>query len=86
MDMDSERFKQLLDLHHSWPGPYTFKFIVPTPSLPDLECLFPAARVLLKPSANGTYTSLTATGVFESSHEVQQLYQKASQIEKIIML
>lgn len=84
--MDNERFKQLLDRHHNWPGPYTFKFIVPTLSLPDLECLFPEAHVLLKPSANGNYTSLTATALFDSSCDVELLYQKASKIEKIIML
>jgi len=84
--MDKERFKKLLDDHHTWPGPYTFKFIVPSSELKDLEVLFPGDQVLLKPSANGTYTSLTATGIYKSSEDVEQVYQKAGKIEKIIML
>ncbi len=85
-DMDRERFKKLLDDHHTWPGLYTFKFIVPSSQLEELQKLFSKEKRILKPSANGTYTSLTATGIYESSDKVDFIYQSACKIEKIIML
>ena len=84
--MDRERFKKLLDDHHTWPGPYAFKFIVPSSQLDELEKLFSKEERILKPSANGTYTSLTVTGIYESSDDVEAIYQSACKIEKIIML
>lgn len=81
-----EQFKQVLDNHHEWPCPYTYKFILPTENLGQLLDLFPEAELSKRESKTGKYTSVTMTSTMCSSNEVMSVYEKASQVPGLMSL
>lgn len=81
-----EQFKQVLDDHHQWPCPYTFKFIVPTENLSELESCFPENTIEKRESKTGKYTSVTMETTMTSSNEVLETYNKASQVPGVMTL
>jgi putative lipoic acid-binding regulatory protein len=84
--MEYDRLKELLDLNHSWPSEYTFKFILPTAKLSEFQKVIPDPKVIMKPSASGKYTSLTLETRCSDSNAVISVYKKVSHIEEIIIL
>ncbi len=84
--MDTQTFKALLDAEHQWPGPYTFKFIVPTDKLPAVAALFPGTEPNLRPSGGGKYTSATFAVMMLSSEAVLELYAQAALIDGLLSL
>lgn len=84
--MDYSKLKELLAVNNKWPCDYTFKFIVPTQNLEELKRLFAEEKVILKPSKNGTYTSLSVTKKERDPDSVIVTYQAVSHIKNLIML
>ena len=82
----SDAFKDLLNHQHEWPGPYTFKFIVPNEKQSEVEALFPGSEIQTKESAQGAYVSLTVTIEIESADLVIAIYEKAAKIEGLLSL
>jgi uncharacterized protein len=78
--------KQKLDEQFSWPGPYMFKFIVPSEKADELKDLFPDDQWLLKSSRSGNYISLTLHKVMNSSDDVISFYRKAEKVKGLIAL
>lgn len=77
---------ELLDKHHDWPCPYTFKFIVPTERLEELCGLLVDFELNYRPSRSGKYTSVTLEPVLESAMEVLAIYDRTAGIEGILSL
>lgn len=81
-----DQFKQVLDGHHQWPCPYTFKFIVPSENLPLVLELFPDNELSTRESKSGKYTSVTMNSNMCSSQEVMDVYEKASHVPGLMSL
>ena len=86
---NKSRLKERLDLVHSWPSVYMFKFILePEPQrLDSVLALFPPeCEVLRKYSKGGKYLSITVQEVMMSADEVVARYNSASEIPGVIIL
>ncbi len=80
------RFETLLKDQTAFPAPFIFKFIVPLDRVPELEALFPDYEASYRASAKGNYVSLTMQPVMDSAEQVIEVYQRAAQVEGVIML
>ncbi|BDD11283.1 DUF493 domain-containing protein [Fulvitalea axinellae] len=81
------RFKEKLEAQHKFPGPYLFKFIVPSAKIAELKGkVLKGVSWIEKPSRNGRFVSLTAKVRVKSSDEVIQVYQKAKEVEGLMSL
>ena len=77
----------LLKETHSWPGPYTFKFVVPKQQLLTLKQKAKAAELISeKQSRTGKYISVTLKKRFESPNQVLDYYNNVSDIDGLISL
>ncbi|MBK6777646.1 MAG: DUF493 family protein [Flavobacteriales bacterium] len=88
-DETKDRLRQRLNDVHDWPSVYMFKFIFEpqTERLDSVTALFPAeVEILRKYSAGGKYLSLTVREVMMSAEEVVERYNKASEIQGVIIL
>lgn len=83
---DYANFIEKLEQSHDFPTDYTFKFIVPTPNLPDLEKAIGSGGLTLKPSRNGNYISVTLTMMCQDPGEVVAYYERAASVDGIISL
>lgn len=81
-------FKEKLEQVESFPGKYSFKFIVKNEAnkLDELKVIFPEETMQSNESKNGKYISLTITKVVKDADEVIAYYKKAAAIEGIMML
>ena len=82
----SEKFKELLDQEHTWPGDYQFKFILKKTELETAQSLFPTEQITLRESESGKYISVTFSKKVASSDEVLMVYKKASMIPGVMAL
>jgi len=88
MDEVLEKLKVQLELQE-WPNVYFFKFIIPnnsetialTTGLFDNE-----AEVVMHPSKNGNYMSISAKEMMLDVNSILEKYKKASLIKGIISL
>ncbi len=72
-----------------WPSIYMFKFIVPSDNqkIAMIESFFEDdAEIVLQPSSNGKYTSVTIRQVMLGSEAIIDVYKRAGAIEGIISL
>lgn len=72
-----------------WPNVYMFKFIIPSDNhkIAMIESFFEDdAEIVLQPSANGKYTSVTTRQVMLGADAIIEIYKKASVVEGIISL
>lgn len=83
---DYTNFIEKLEESHTFPTDYTFKFIVPTSSLADLEKAIGSGGLELKPSRNGNYISVTLRMKCQDPQEVVAYYERASSVAGIISL
>ncbi|MFW7381848.1 MAG: DUF493 family protein [Oligoflexus sp.] len=83
---DKQSFQDKLDATHSWPGHYTFKFIIPTDDREKLSALLPMGSISERLSKNGKYTSVSLRCVMSSSSAVMSVYEDVSQLEGVIAL
>lgn len=84
-----DKFKERLASVESFPGEYTFKFIIPSKGdgLNKLKEIFGKdTHISQRESANGTYTSVTIKKTVNDAAAVVFFYKQASVIEKIMML
>ncbi len=84
-----DRLKERLDEVHDWPAVYMFKFILEPEKerLDSVLALFPPeSEVLRKYSEGGKYLSITVKEVMMTSDEVVKRYDKASEIQGVIVL
>ena len=73
----------------TWPSVYMFKFIAPAENriFALLHDLFPhQAEFTNRHSAGGKYVSITVKELMLTADEVIERYQKASAIERVIVL
>ena len=88
-DETKDRLRQRLNDVHEWPSVYMFKFIFEPdqPRLDSIMTLFPAeVEMLRKYSTGGKYLSLTVREVMMSADEVVDRYNRASEIQGVIIL
>lgn len=76
---------QLLE-EQTWPGPYTFKFVVPKAQVKKVLALFPDGLPTLRESSKGNYLSVTARLEMDSAQAVMALYEEAATISGIVSL
>jgi putative lipoic acid-binding regulatory protein len=81
-----ESLRQKIDEQYTWPSLYMFKFIVPQAKVNEVKSLFPKHEVQTKPSSKGTYISVTAKIMANSTEEIIAIYTRAQSIEGIISL
>ena len=84
-----QRLKARLEEVHEWPGLYMFKFIFEPNEerISRINALFSEeSEILRKYSTGGKYLSLTVTEVMISSDDVIDRYDKASEVEGVIVL
>jgi putative lipoic acid-binding regulatory protein len=80
------RLKELLSNQHTWPCPYTFKFITARSHLPQVLALFPGETPTIRPSAKANYVGVTFFAEMPSSDAVLAIYRQAALIEGLIAL
>ncbi|MDD4820378.1 MAG: DUF493 domain-containing protein [Flavobacteriales bacterium] len=83
-----KKFKAKLESTTHFPSIYTYKFIVPTAQTSAVSALFDCTGAVIstKPSAKGTYTSVTVSLMMPSADDVIAKYRQASTIEGVVML
>lgn len=81
-----ESLRKKIDEQYTWPSLYMFKFIVPQAKVDEVKEIFPKHEVQTKPSSKGTYVSVTARVMANSTEEIIMIYQKAQAIKGIISL
>ncbi len=73
----------------SWPSIYMFKFIVISDNqkIALIQSFFEDdAEIVLQPSSNGKYTSVTIRQVMLEAEAIIEVYKKAAVVEGIISL
>jgi len=78
--------REKLDDHHTWPEPYTFKFVVPADQVPLVEKIFSGHELKHRHSSGGKYVGLTALFTVHSTDEVIRYYEMVSTIKGAITL
>ena len=86
MSWDIESFKSKLEDQHTFPGYYSFKFIVPVGKKQEVLDRLPKSEIIFKESSAGTYVSITAKAKFETSQGVLDVYIAVSSVEGCIAL
>jgi len=86
-----EKLEKKLEEHSNWPSRYMFKFIVPTSQhkVDQLKQHFSDmdAKIDLKHSKKGTYTSVSVVLVMNSPQRVIQKYKQiGNNVEGVISL
>ena len=82
-----DKFRELLDGEYTWPARYTFKFVVASGQINEVEALFSEeATISVKESSGGKYTSVTIQVEMAKADEIIDIYNKAANIEGIISL
>jgi putative lipoic acid-binding regulatory protein len=80
------RLRETLDRLHVWPGPYTFKFVVPSARVPEVRDAASDLRFTERASSNGRYVSLTATVQIGAVDEVLDVYRAIEGIPGVVSL
>ncbi len=80
------QFQETLDKTTSWPCEYTFKFIVLAVRVEELVEQLGFHEITKRPSKNGKYISISSTQKVTNSHQVIEVYRKASKIKGVITL
>lgn len=85
-DPNHAKFRELLDQNHQWPDFYTWKFIVKTESSSQVVALLVGYEVTTKTSEKGTYVSITARKLVQTTDEVLALYHIVASIPGVMSL
>lgn len=85
-----QRFLKKLEISHSWPGKYMFKFIMPSNSnyIEELISIFEGIDVNIsrKYSANKKFLSISFNTNLDFPEEVVRIYKKTSHFKGLIRL
>ncbi len=85
----NKKMIELLDLEHSWPDNFLFKFIYLADPITEskLKGLFSnKPEISIKSSKKKNYNSMTVIHVASSSTEVMEIYANAAKIDGVISL
>ncbi|MDG1063142.1 MAG: DUF493 family protein [Flavobacteriaceae bacterium] len=73
-----------------WPAPYLYKFIVPSDDhkVEAIKTIFAplSAKITVKVSSKGNYSSVSVAVVMDSPDSVVQKYREVSKVEGVISL
>ena len=86
---DEDRWEQLretLERLHAWPGPYTFKFVLPSARVADVREAVPGLPFAERASQNGRYVSLSATVQAGVVDEILDVYRAIDGIPGVVSL
>lgn len=86
MSWDVESFKAKVELEHTFPGVYIFKFIVPSDKKDDILELLPKGETSLRTSSKNHYISITCKAELNTSQEVIDVYFEANKVDGTIAL
>ncbi len=81
-----EAFKKLLETEHDWPGPYHFRFIVPSDQIEQVSRLLPEIDMETRFSGQGRFISLNFDLHCENADIVLEIYMKVQSIPGIVSL
>jgi len=84
--MKHEKFRDLLEQNYQWPDYYEFKFIVKIADKNLILEKLTSFQIVVTPSKNGNYISISARKLMNSSDEVIQIYEVMSTVEGVISL
>ena len=84
--MSNHQHLPLLERHHQFPGPYTFKFIVATQQKKAVMAMMPGATLQERPSRRGKYIALSFTQNVQSANQVMAIYHQVAALEGVISL
>jgi hypothetical protein len=84
--MKHEKFRDLLEQNYQWPDYYEFKFIVKIADKNLILEKLTGFQIVVTPSKNGNYISISARKLMTSSDEVIQIYEVMSTVEGVISL
>lgn len=84
--MASSDFRDVLEQTHTFPGLYTFRFVVPQARFADVQRLFPDTELQTRLSRTGKYISVSARVTVPSADAVIALYAQAATIDGIVSL
>ncbi|WP_113663131.1 DUF493 domain-containing protein [Pedobacter nanyangensis] len=81
-------FKEKLENVQSFPGTYTFKFIITGDhtKIEELRAVLPNDEFVEKPSKTGKYIAITVNKQVQNADEVVDIYKQASAIKGIMLL
>jgi putative lipoic acid-binding regulatory protein len=84
------RLREELLKSSEWPGPYLYKFIIPsdTEKIDQIGTIFDNTGAVIesRKSKNGKYTSLSVTVHLESPDQVIEKYIEVGKVEGVISL
>jgi putative lipoic acid-binding regulatory protein len=83
---DLGRLQEILDSTMSWPGEYTFKFIVPRAAARHLVALLGELPFTERSSRAGRYIAVTVAARMDSSAAVIALYRRTAAVKGLIAL
>jgi hypothetical protein len=83
---DLDRLEEVLDSSMTWPGEYTFKFIVPRAETSHLVALLGDLPFTERRSRTGKYIAVTVEARMESSAAVIALYRRTASVRGLIAL
>lgn len=86
MSHDPVAFKEKLESQHDFPGPYTFKFIIPKGQKEQVLALLPEGDLTFKASSGEKYTSITLKAQMPSSDQVIAVYTQVAKVEGVVSL
>tara|TARA_Y100001958_G_scaffold153361_1_gene140749 strand:- start:568 stop:858 length:291 start_codon:yes stop_codon:yes gene_type:complete len=85
-----KRFLKKLEISHSWPGMYMFKFIMPSNSsyIEELILIFKDLEINIsrKYSSNKKFMSISINTKLNFPEEVIKIYKKTSHFKGLIRL
>ena len=81
-------FKEKLESVQTFPGVYTFKFIITGghAKIDELRTVLPDDEFVEKPSKTGKYLAITVNKQVQNADEVVSIYKQVSAIKGIMML
>lgn len=88
MEGQFDKLKIQLELQE-WPRLYLFKFISPSDNqkIALITTMFDeTSDITLRPSSKGSYTSISVKEIMMSSDKVIAVYEKAAEIDGVIIL
>ncbi|WP_343533121.1 DUF493 domain-containing protein [Pedobacter sp.] len=81
-------FKEKLESVQTFPGVYTFKFIITGDhtKIEELRVILPNDEFVEKPSKTGKYLAITVNKQVQNADEVVDIYKKVGEIKGVMML
>jgi len=86
MEKDIQSFKEKLEAVSEWPLLYMFKFIAKAEQAPQIEEIFKAHDIKVRPSSKGKYQSFTIKMLANNADQIIEKYVEANKVEGIIAL